>query len=137
LADDTIDVTHVTPLHLWVCEYAAVNGDGTCSLLRGGIERISTASLPVNFIAWLYVEVEPGTLDEGTHAVKAVLTTASGVRVFDVNGNLKITAATQRSRFTMPIGANIQSWGEGEVRVTVADCSARRTVTFDRLEAGS
>lgn len=128
-------MTSSSPIHLLICDYAAVHPDGSCTIVRGGIERVASANLPVNLLLWLLVEVEPDALPVGTHGVRiSVRTTEQDVEIFDVDGHLTVTDSSARSRFALPVTCSVQAFGAIRMHALVGALSSHRTVIVEALQ---
>lgn len=130
LADEANSVS--TPIHIWVCDYAAVNVDGTVTIVRGGSEKWEAASLPGNALTWIYVEIEPGALSVGDHTVETSIINTSDVRLAEVKGNLNILEKNQRARFVIPMTVMIQAYGDLRVVVRVGNVVGERKILMER-----
>jgi hypothetical protein len=123
-----------SPVFLMVCDYAAVK-DGSCTIVRGGIDSLSAASLPVNMLAWLYVEVNSGALSLGDHDVKTSIKIGE-MKLFEVDAMLKVADAEARPRFAIPVACSVQSFGPLQISVSIGPLRAERVILLKQLVDG-
>ena len=65
--------------------------DGTVSILRAGINRITNPSLPVRFMAALVVKIDAEAAESGDHSVKIRIIDEDGKDIAPtLNGNFKV-----------------------------------------------
>ena len=111
-----------TAMRLLLCEYASVHADGTCSIVRGGLESLTPGLLPVALAPWLFLELRLESLPRRReHMVRVQVHAPSGLlteqthpftlaRVDDPRGTV---------RFAMVLGLEIQERGAHTIRATV------------------
>lgn len=122
-------------IHLWICDFAAVNPDGTCTIVRGGAERWAAPSLPANVLAWLFVEIDGGSLPLGDHRVNTEVLNEEGVKIYGVGGSLNMLSPEHLARFVVPLTCILQSYGRYRVMIEIGDLKAERAVVASKLGA--
>jgi hypothetical protein len=120
------------PVHVWVCDYAASHGDGTFTVVRGGIDKVEAPELPAEVLVWLFVEIDAGALTPGDHPVTTSIVTAAGVPIFDVKGMLTIRNEAGLARFVLPMSCTVQAFEKMKVRVVVGEFLAERDLTVTK-----
>lgn len=103
-----------------LCEYASVNGDGTHTILRGGIERW-TAVTPFDLQLYGFLELPDGT-SPGTHALQVKVVNPNNEESILGLGLVEV-ASTGRAIFVIPLQLRINQAGIWEFRVVVGDAA--------------
>jgi hypothetical protein len=114
-------------LALTLCEFATIHADGTFTIVRGGIEHWTT-TLPLSMSIALLVEVSPGTIVPGNHPLMAVLSNATGMAIARVDGLVTVHHAELATRFTLPVQASIQSYGECTIVCSVGSLNGQTSI---------
>jgi hypothetical protein len=122
-----------TPIRIWMCDYAAVNPDGTVTMVRGGVEKWAAPNLPGAALTWIYVEVDPGFLQIGDHQVHVRIVNAGGVRLAETTGQLKVPPSVGSTpvRFALPMSVLVQAYGELRAIVEIGGFTGERKVQLE------
>lgn len=113
-------------MRVTICEAAAVNGDGTYSILRGGIDRYPDASFPFDLSICMLVEAIPSEVPTGTHAFCAWVKQSS--RELAMLSGYAIAPTAEVMRFVIPIATRVPEPGVVEVGVKIGEVSARSSI---------
>jgi uncharacterized protein DUF6941 len=108
-------------IYVSICEYVTVHGDGTHTLVRGGIEHWQIADVPDDKSLFVFAHVPAGALAPGKYPFSVRLVTPSGLTLVRVDG--EATSAEQGSshRIISPIRATFPEFGEFAVEVRVGE----------------
>ncbi|HWB77768.1 MAG TPA: hypothetical protein VG755_22530 [Nannocystaceae bacterium] len=121
-------------LILLLCEYASIHADGTLTIVRGGWQHWTVASVPASLECALVLVIPPNSLAAGEHDVRFRLTTASGATTWTT----AMTATVKDARFaihgTLALSAVIDTFGTTVVEVACGDAKGR--VILNVLKGG-
>jgi hypothetical protein len=109
------------PLSLLLCEFATTHKDGTCSVVRGGIDKW-TSALPVDLALVLFVQIDQNALSVGKQDGIVEIISPDGLPVKRIPFQLSMGNAEFPARFVVPMsGASLQSYGRWRIKVTISD----------------
>jgi hypothetical protein len=106
------------PVTLLLCEYATIHVDGTCTIVRGGIETW-TAKLPLSLALILFVEVGANALPAGEHDVAVEFLSPQGFALSGARVKLAIGRPEFAARFIVPLSGSVQAFGKCVARVQI------------------
>jgi hypothetical protein len=107
-----------TSVTLLLCEYATIHMDGTCSIVRGGIETW-TAKLPLSLALSLFVQVDANTLPSGEHSAAVEFLSPQGFAFSSAIGSFAISRPEFPARFVVPLSGSVQAYGKCVARVQI------------------
>ena len=102
-----------------LCEYATILADGTCTIVRGGIEVWKAATLPLEISPWLFVQVGGNSLSGGKHEALVQFINPEGLVLHTTSVELLVGKPEFPGRFTLPLRASVQAYGDFTVRIQI------------------
>lgn len=108
-----------------LCEWASVNGDGTHTMIRAGIEHWTTA-LPFDALLWSLVELPKG-VPAGRHHFELAIHAPEGTRAASVSGEVVVTGA-RRTMFCLPLQWTLTTYGLWSIRFYSGNIRADATL---------
>lgn len=119
-------------MRVQLCEYAAVQRDGTFTAIRGGLARLQPEELPAALALWVLVEAPAGLLLPGTHPLQLRLVGPRGCR-WSKNAELEVPDESRAGRRALPLETTVAAagWYTLEVSCGVSHGAVRGQARFE------
>ncbi len=116
------------------CEYATVHRDGTFSVVRGGIDVWQAEALPVSINVSVLVEIPPGTLPAGRHALRFAMSSGAGTRILEASAEMAIPDPSKSVPLAVSLAMTIDAPGTALLIVECGPAAGMATLEVSVVE---
>lgn len=122
-------------MRVTLADYAAVNPDGSYTIVRGGLDRWRTnAPLPLQIASWAFIEFMSGGMAAGDMQFKMTVTREPNPSQTLAEGKLHLEQVGGVARLALPLQFGASAFATYTIEIAIGEAAGAATLHVEELK---